>query len=68
MLATELGREIGVPMRIANLALAEMIEGHESRLGRARFARPDAAAGGARRGEIKVPAEAVEAVLKRDNP
>ena len=48
-LATELGRELGVPMRIANLTYAEMTEGAQPRLGRPRFALADAAAGRARR-------------------
>ena len=46
-LAVALGRELGVPMRMANLALEEMTEAHEPRLGRARLAGGHAAAGGA---------------------
>ena len=46
-LAAALGRELGVPMRLANLALEELTEAHQPRLGRARLARGHAAAGGA---------------------
>ena len=67
MLATELGREIGVPMRIANLALAEMIEGLNRGWGE-RDSRIPMLLQEERSGvNIKVPAEAVEAVLKRDS-
>jgi 3-hydroxyisobutyrate dehydrogenase len=66
MLATELGREVGVPMRIANLALAEMVEGLNrgwaERDSRVPMLLQEERAGVS----IKVPAEAVEAVLKRD--
>jgi len=66
MLATELGREIGVPMRIANLALAEMTEGLNRGWGE-RDSRAPMLLQEERAGvSIKVPAEAIEAVLKRD--
>ncbi len=66
MLATELGREIGVPMRIANLALAEMIEGMNRGWGE-RDSRVPMLLQEERSGvNIKVPAAAIEAVLKRD--
>jgi 3-hydroxyisobutyrate dehydrogenase len=66
MLATELGRELGVPMRIANLTLAEMHEalnrGWAERDSRVPMLLQEERAGV----QIKVPAEAIEAVLKRD--
>ena len=66
MLATELGRELGVPMRIANLTLAEMQEalarGWAERDSRIPMLLQEERAGV----QIKVPAEAIEAVLKRD--
>jgi 3-hydroxyisobutyrate dehydrogenase len=66
MLATELGREIGVPMRIANLALAEMTEGMNRGWGE-RDSRAPMLLQEERAGvSIKVPAEAIDAVLKRD--
>jgi 3-hydroxyisobutyrate dehydrogenase len=66
MLATELGREIGVPMRIANLTLAEMHEalnrGWAERDSRIPMLLQEERAGV----EIKVAAEAIQAVLERD--
>jgi 3-hydroxyisobutyrate dehydrogenase len=66
MLATELGRELGVPMRIANLTLAEMHEalnrGWAERDSRIPMLLQEERAGV----DIKVAAEAIEAVLKRD--
>lgn len=65
-LATELGREIGVPMRIANLTHAEMTEGVNrgwgARDSRAPMLLQEERAGVA----IKVPVADIEAVLKRD--
>ena len=65
-LATELGREIGVPMRIAGLAHAEMTDalnrGWQGRDSRSYLLLQQERAGL----EIKVPAEDIEAVLKRD--
>jgi len=66
MLATELGREVGVPMRIANLTLAEMTEGFNRGWGE-RDSRVPMLLQEERAGvEIEVAAEAIEAVLKRD--
>jgi len=66
MLATELGREVGVPMRIANLTLAELTEalnrGWGERDSRVATLLQEERAGV----QIKVDAEAIEAVLKRD--
>jgi len=66
MLATELAREVGVPMRLCNLALAEMTEGMNrgwaERDSRAPMLLQEERSGV----NIKVPAEAIEAVLKRD--
>ena len=50
-LATELGREVGVPMRLANLALSRDDGSPRSRLGRPRLQRLHAARGGARGGQ-----------------
>jgi 3-hydroxyisobutyrate dehydrogenase len=65
-LATELGREIGVPMRIANLTHADMAEainrGWAGRDSRVPMLLQEERAGV----EIKVPAADIEAVLKRD--
>ena len=65
-LATELARELGVPMRIANLTYAEMTEalnrGWGERDSRSPMLLQEERAGV----EIKVPAEAIQAVLKRD--
>lgn len=65
-LATELGRELGVPMRIANMTYAEMSEalnrGWGHRDSRAPMLLQEERAGV----EIKVPAEAIQEVLKRD--
>ncbi|MDB5925762.1 MAG: 3-hydroxyisobutyrate dehydrogenase [Betaproteobacteria bacterium] len=65
-LATELGRELGVPMRIANMTYAEMSEalnrGWGHRDSRAAMLLQEERAGV----EIKVPAEAIQEVLKRD--
>src|SRR3954469_24242855 len=66
MLATELGREIGVPMRIAELTRAEMTEavdrGWEARDSRVPMLLQEERAGVS----IKVPAADIEAVIKRD--
>ncbi|HEX2825198.1 MAG TPA: NAD(P)-dependent oxidoreductase [Burkholderiales bacterium] len=65
-LATELGREIGVPMRIANLTHAEMSEalnrGWAHRDSRVPMLLQEERAGV----EIKVPADKIQEVLKRD--
>jgi 3-hydroxyisobutyrate dehydrogenase len=65
-LATELGRELGVPMRIANLTYAEMTEalnrGWAQRDSRVPMLLQEERAGV----EIKVPAAAIEEILKRD--
>jgi 3-hydroxyisobutyrate dehydrogenase len=65
-LATELGREIGVPMRLASLAHAEMTDalnrGWQGRDSRSYLLLQQERAGL----EIRVPAEEIEAVLKRD--
>jgi 3-hydroxyisobutyrate dehydrogenase len=65
-LATELGRELGVPMRIANMTYAEMSEalnrGWGHRDSRVPMLLQEERAGV----EIKVPAEAIQAVLKHD--
>lgn len=65
-LATELAREIGVPMRLANLTYAEMTEalnrGWEKRDSRSYLILQQERAGIS----IKVPVEDIEAVLKRD--
>jgi 3-hydroxyisobutyrate dehydrogenase len=65
-LATELGREIGVPMRLANLAYAEMTEALNRGWGK-RDSRSYLVLQQERAGlDIKVPAAAIEGVLKRD--
>ncbi|HEY9446486.1 MAG TPA: NAD-binding protein [Burkholderiales bacterium] len=65
-LATELGREVGVPMRLANLTYAEMTEalnrGWEQRDSRSYLLLQEERAGL----DIKVPLAEIEAVLKRD--
>jgi 3-hydroxyisobutyrate dehydrogenase len=65
-LATELAREIGVPMRLAGMTLAEMTDalnrGWEKRDSRAFLILQQERAGL----DIKVPVEDIEAVLKRD--
>ncbi|MBI3045205.1 MAG: NAD(P)-dependent oxidoreductase [Betaproteobacteria bacterium] len=65
-LATELGRELGVPMRVANLAHAEMTEavnrGWAKRDSRSAMLLQNERAGV----EIKVPGDAIAALLKRD--
>jgi 3-hydroxyisobutyrate dehydrogenase len=65
-LATELAREIGVPMRMANLTYAEMTDalnrGWEKRDSRSYLILQQERAGVS----IKVPVEEIEAVLKRD--
>ena len=65
-LATELGRELGIPMRIANLTYAEMTEGltrgWAERDSRSPMLLQEERAGV----EIKVPKEKIEEVLKRD--
>ena len=66
-LATELGREIGVPMRIANLTHADMTEalnrGWGGRDSRVPMLLQEERAGV----EISVPADAIERVLKADH-
>jgi 3-hydroxyisobutyrate dehydrogenase len=65
-LATELGRELGVPMRLANMTYAEMTEalnrGWGNRDSRVPMLLQEERAGVA----IKVQPEAIQAVLKRD--
>lgn len=65
-LATELGRELGVPMRVANLTYAEMTEalnrGWAERDSRVPMLLQEERAGV----EIKVAPDAIQAVLKRD--
>lgn len=65
-LATELAREIGVPMRLANMTYAEMTDalnrGWNKRDSRSFLILQQERAGL----NIKVPAEDIEAVLKRD--
>jgi 3-hydroxyisobutyrate dehydrogenase len=65
-LATDFAREIGVPMRLANMTYAEMTEalnrGWEKRDSRSYLILQQERAGL----NIKVPAEDIEAVLKRD--
>ena len=65
-LATELGREIGVPMRMANMTHAEMTEalnrGWSHRDSRVPMLLQEERAGV----EIKVPADKIQEVLKRD--
>jgi 3-hydroxyisobutyrate dehydrogenase len=65
-LATELGRELGVPMRVANLTYAEMTEalnrGWAQRDSRVPMLLQEERAGVA----IKVAPEAIQDVLKRD--
>lgn len=65
-LATELGRELGVPMRVAALTHAEMTEalgrGWAKRDSRSPMLLQEERAGV----EIKVPADDIQAVLKRD--
>ncbi len=65
-LATELGRELGVPMRVANLAHADMTEalnrGWAERDSRVAMLLQEERAGVA----IKVPASAIQAVLQKD--
>ena len=65
-LATELGRELGVPMRVANMTHAEMTEalnrGWAHRDSRVPMLLQEERAGV----DIKVPADKIEAVLKRD--
>lgn len=66
-LATELGRELGVPMRVANLTHAEMTEALNRGWG-ARDSRIPMLLQEERAGvEIKVPAAAIQEVLKRDS-
>ena len=65
-LATELARELGVPMRVAELTRAEMTEalnrGWAERDSRSPMLLQEERAGV----QIKVPAEAIQAVLERD--
>jgi len=68
-LATQLGRELGVPMKIANLALADMTEamnreGWDKRDSRIAMVLQEERAGV----EIKVSAEDLKAALERDPP
>jgi len=67
-LATQLGRELGVPMRLANLALAEMTEamnrGWENRDSRAPLLLQLERTGV----EIAVEPARIKAVLERDPP
>ena len=49
-LATQLGRDFNVPMRIANLALGRTLRGAQSRLGQPRLALANAHSAGTRRG------------------
>jgi 3-hydroxyisobutyrate dehydrogenase len=66
MLATELGREVGVPMRIANLTLAEMTEALNRGWGE-RDSRIPMLLQEERSGvRIAVDAQSIEAVLARD--
>jgi 3-hydroxyisobutyrate dehydrogenase len=66
-LATELGRELGVPMRVANLTYAEMTEALNRGWGK-RDSRTPMLLQEERAGvEIKVPAAAIQEVLKRDS-
>lgn len=68
MLATELARELGVPMRAANLALAEMTEGR-NRGWSERDSRSPMLLQLERAGvEIKVAASDIKAALERDPP
>jgi 3-hydroxyisobutyrate dehydrogenase len=66
-LATELGRELGVPMRLANMTYSEMTEalnrGWGNRDSRVPMLLQEERAGV----EIKVAAEAIQAVLRRDS-
>jgi 3-hydroxyisobutyrate dehydrogenase len=65
-LATELARELGVPMRVANLALAEMTEalnrGWSERDSRVSMRLQNERAGV----EIAVPKDALRQALERD--
>jgi 3-hydroxyisobutyrate dehydrogenase-like beta-hydroxyacid dehydrogenase len=65
-LATELARELGVPMRLANMTYAEMTEalnrGWENRDSRSFLLLQEERAGV----DIKVPAEEIKAVMDRD--
>jgi 3-hydroxyisobutyrate dehydrogenase-like beta-hydroxyacid dehydrogenase len=68
LLATELGRKLGVPMRLANLALADVTEamnrGWGDRDARSVMQLPQLRAGVA----IAVPSAGIDAVLERDPP
>ncbi len=68
LLATEMGRELGVPMRIANVTLAELQEamnmGWSERDCRSIMALPQRRAGV----EIAVRPEDIQEVLRRDPP
>ncbi len=66
MLATELAREVGVPMRIANLALAEMTEGLNRGWADLDSRIPMLLQEERSGVKIKVPAADIDAVLKRD--
>lgn len=66
MLATELAREIGVPMRIANLALAEMTEALNRGWGDLDSRVPMVLQQERSGVKIQVPAADIEAVFKRD--
>ena len=67
LLAVELGREFGVPMRLANLTLEEMIEalnrGWGERDSRASMLLQEERAGV----EVRVPRDSLETVLKRED-
>jgi 3-hydroxyisobutyrate dehydrogenase len=66
MLATELAREIGVPMRICNLALAEMTEALNRGWGDLDSRVPMVLQQERSGVKIQVPAADIEAVFKRD--
>jgi hypothetical protein len=65
-LATELGRELGVPMRVANLAMAEMTDALNRGWGE-RDSRVSMLIQQERAGvDIKVPKEKLREALERD--
>jgi 3-hydroxyisobutyrate dehydrogenase len=66
-LATELAKEVGVPMRLANMALEEMTEAMNRQGWAGRDSRVAMVLQKERAGvEIEVPAEAIEALLKQN--
>ena len=65
-LATELGRELGVPMRMANTTYAEMTEALNRGWGHRDLCVPMLLQEERAGVDIKVPAEAIKAVLERD--